>query len=317
MNRLSCCLLLLVTVRAHGQTTGATIAVDAHQHLMSAASAGIAPGRPVVPAERLIAAMDTAGIARALVHSIAYQFGNPNRPPVQDEYAKVKAENDWTAEQVAKYPQRLRAFCSVNPLKDYAIEEIARCARNPALAHGVKLHFGNSDVDLDKPEHVAQMKRFFAAANERRMAIAVHMHANVNLRRPYGAKQARVFIEELLPAAKDIPVQIAHLAGAGGYDDPATDEAVGVFVEAIRQKDPRVALVWFDMSAVILPDRSVDKKDLIARRIRELGPERVLYGTDIFAGTGDYRESMRAFHLVPLTAAEFRTIEGNVPPYMR
>ena len=39
----------------------------------------------------------------------------------------VKAENDWTAQQVAQYPDRLRAFCSVNPLKPYALDEVARC----------------------------------------------------------------------------------------------------------------------------------------------------------------------------------------------
>ena len=44
----------------------------------------------------------------------------------------------------------MRGFCSVNPLKDYAIEELARCAKDPQLQlHiGLKLHFGNSDVDL-------------------------------------------------------------------------------------------------------------------------------------------------------------------------
>jgi len=44
-----------------------------------------------------------------------YQFGNPNRPPVEDEYAKVRAENDWTSEQIARYPDRLRGFCGLNP----------------------------------------------------------------------------------------------------------------------------------------------------------------------------------------------------------
>jgi predicted TIM-barrel fold metal-dependent hydrolase len=56
------------------------------------------------------------------VLSVAYQFGNPNKPPVEDEYAQVKAENDWTSREVARYPDRLRGFCSINPLKDYAIE---------------------------------------------------------------------------------------------------------------------------------------------------------------------------------------------------
>ena len=41
--------------------------------------------------------------------STAYQYGNPTRV-VEHEYEKVKAENDWTSQQVALYPDRLRAF---------------------------------------------------------------------------------------------------------------------------------------------------------------------------------------------------------------
>jgi predicted TIM-barrel fold metal-dependent hydrolase len=78
--------------------------------------------------------LDEAGIRQALVLSLAYQYGNPNRPPVENEYDQVKAENDWTSAQVARFPDRLRGFCSVNPLKDSALEEIARCAKDPWLA---------------------------------------------------------------------------------------------------------------------------------------------------------------------------------------
>src|SRR5438034_9220553 len=104
-------------------------------------------------------------------------YGNPNRPPVDDEYGKVKAENDWTSRQVARFPDRLRAFCGVNPLKDYALEELARCAKDPQLHFGLKLHFGNSDVDLHNAQHVEQLRRVFRAANDNRMAIVVHLRS--------------------------------------------------------------------------------------------------------------------------------------------
>jgi hypothetical protein len=39
-------------------------------------------------------------------------------------------------------------FCGFNPLKDYALDELARCAGTPLLRHGIKLHFGNSNVQL-------------------------------------------------------------------------------------------------------------------------------------------------------------------------
>lgn len=70
-----------------------------------------------IDAKDLIAQLDAAGIQRAIVLSVAYSFSNPNKPTVPDEYAHVIAENDWSSAQVAKYPDRLIGFCSVNPLR--------------------------------------------------------------------------------------------------------------------------------------------------------------------------------------------------------
>jgi hypothetical protein len=50
-----------------------------------------------------------------------------------------------------------------------------------------------------------------------------------------------------------VVVQIAHLAGGGGYDDPATDAALQVFVEAIGRRDPRMKNVYFDVSGIAIP----------------------------------------------------------------
>jgi len=93
--------------------------VDHHQHLFSSETIGL--GRVAIEpldAAALIAYLDAAGIQRAAVLSTAYQFANPNRPPVEDEHAKVRAENEWTSRQVARYPNRLRGLCGLNPLKD-------------------------------------------------------------------------------------------------------------------------------------------------------------------------------------------------------
>ena len=116
------------------------------------------------------------------------------------------------------FPKRLIAFCSFNPLKEYALDELARCAKDPNLRHGIKLHFGSSDVQTEIPEHFEKLKKVFQAANSQRMAIIVHMRASISKKRPYGPEQARAFLE-LLSFAPDIPVQIAHLASSGpGYD---------------------------------------------------------------------------------------------------
>ena len=294
--------------------------IDYHQHLFSPAAAALVLGKPDAPgitARDVIALLDSAGIQRALVLSTAYTWGKASRAPVDSEYEHVKAENDWTAQQVAQYPDRLRAFCSFNPLKPYALEELTRCSRDPMLRRGVKLHFGNSDVDLDNPVNVARVRQVFAAANASGMAIVVHMRTSIDNRRNYGAAEARVFLDQVLPAAPDVPVQIAHLAGSGGYG-PATDSALGVFTDAIARRDQRLKNVWFDATVVVRPGMSAAELQQVAARIRQLGVERVLYGSDAAASPLTYpKAGWAAFRRLPLTDAEFGVIARNVAPYMR
>lgn len=300
---------------------GAPLA-DHHQHLFSPAVAGLVAGASgaehVITAPELVALLDSAGIRRALVLSVAYMYGSPART-VEDEYAKVRAENDWVAFEAAQYPDRLRAFCSFNPLKPYALDELARCAGTPDPRRGIKLHFGNSDVQLDDPAHVERLRQVFRAANAHRMAIVVHMRASVSRKRPYGAAQARVFLERLLPVAPDVPVQIAHLAGTGpGYDDPPADSAMAVLAEAVEKGDPRTRHLWFDVASVVDLNISPANAALVVRRIRQVGVGRILYGSD--AAVGDNlppREGWAAFRRLPLTEEEFARIAGNVAPYLR
>lgn len=295
--------------------------IDYHQYLYSpnAAARTSAGGKgwKGIDAKALIADLDAAGIERAVVLSVAYDFANPHKPVVPNEYEDVKAENNWTGAQIAPYPKRFVGFCSVNPLRPYVLTEMARCAKNPNLRTGLHLHFGNSDVNLDNPEDLTRVRQVFRAADQHQMAILVHLHANIDRHRPYGAKEARIFLEEVIPEAPGVTIQIAHLAGAGGYNDPTTDEALRVFVEAIERKDPHMKNVYFDVSGVALPGMWEDKADLIVKRIRQIGINRVLYGSDVAIPGNSPKEALERFHKAPLTQEEFRTIENNVAAYLR
>lgn len=293
-------------------------AADHHQHLYSPVIAPASRIEPITAAD-LIALLDAAGIRRAVVLSQAYAFGNPNRTPqVQNERARVVEENNWTSHEVERFPGRLVGFCGVNPLRDYALEEIARCARDPHLRTGLKLHFANSDVDVENPQHVERLRAVFHAANENRMAIVVHIRSTLSRQRPYGAAQARAFLDNVLPSAPDIAVQIAHLAGAGGYDDPAVDEALGVYADAIAARDPRMAHVYFEVSGVAGVGEWRGKADRIVTRIRQLGIGRILYGSDSAVGPGRKpAEAWASFRELPLSPEEFRAIAANVAPYLR
>lgn len=297
----------------HGQSVPLA---DHHQHLFSPTVAA-AEGVEQIDAERLVSLLDAAGIRRAAVLSVAYILGDP-KGTAADEYQKVKAENDWTSAQVARFPERLIGFCSVNPLKPYAFDELARCSKDPRLRRGLKLHFANSRVDYHNPEHVERVRKLFAAANQYGMAIVAHMRTSISAKIPYGAEEARTFLNEIMPGAPDVPIQVAHLAGAGGYADPLVDQAAAVLAEAIEKGDPRTKNVYVDVTTVVLPAASADRLALIAKRLRQLGLQRILYGSDASVGSNlPPREGWAAFRRLPLTESEFRTIAHNVPPYMK
>lgn len=268
------------------------------------------PAAPeLVTAEQLVSQLAEAGIQRALVLSLAYWFGSPYWAPVEDEYAKVRAENDWTADQVARFPDQLVAFCSFNPLEDYALAELERCAANPHL-NGLKLHFANSQVDVFDPEHVEKLRRVFRAANRQGLPIVVHLWVPGGT---YGRRHAEVFLERILLEAPDVVVQIAHFAGGGpGY----TDEALAVYAEAIAAGDARTRNLYFDIASVAEGLRTRTELFLFAERIRQVGLERVLFGADMVPPPA--LEPWIAFRSrVPLTEAEFRAIADNIAPYLR
>lgn len=256
----------------------------------------------------LIAQLDSAGMRRGLVLSLAYQFGASYRQ-VADEQAKVRAENDWVGQQVARYPSRLVGFCSLNPLKDYALDEIERCARHPNLS-GLKLHFTTAFVDLRNPDHVERLRAVFRTANARRLPIVVHMRT---MNPGYGRRDAEVFLRDVLAEAPDIPAQIAHLAGWGGYGRE-TDEALTVFAEAVASGDRRAANLYFDISQVVSAGFSDDVKQLIVRRIRQIGIQRMLFAVDGAEAPGKAWENVKT---LPLNAAELRTLAANLAPYLR
>ena len=272
-----------------------------------------------ISASDLIALLDAAGIRRAVVLAMGYTWGSPNRT-VENEYEKVKAENDWTSQQVARYPDRVRGFCSVNPLRSYALDELARCAKDPQLRFGLKLHAGNSVVDYHNPEHIAQLRRVFRAANDNRMPIVIHMRSSYSRRLPYGATEGRIFLDSLLPSAPDVVVQIAHLAGGGDYTDTLSDEALGVLADAVAKGDPRTKNLYVDVSGVVGPRLGIPvaAAENMAKRIRQFGVARILYGSDgATGGNLPPREAWAAFRQLPLTDEEFRTIATNVAPYLR
>ena len=93
---------------------------------------------------------------------------------------------------------------------------------------------------------------------------------------------------------------------------------MAVFAEAVEREAPRTRHLWFDVATVADRNISPTNAALIVRRIRQVGVERVLYGSD--AAFGDNlrpHEGWAVFRDLPLKADELTHISSNLAPYLR
>jgi uncharacterized protein len=188
---------------------------------------------------------------------------------------------------------------------------------------GIKLHFANSNVDLRDTLHIARLKAVFREAQTMRRPVIVHMHT----RRPdYGAVDAERFISEVLAEATGISVQIAHMAGGGGSYHDGADGTMRAFVEAFRRDPSLRARIWFDLGGVVYPPagggngagaRTTQRQlERLAQRIHEVGPDRVLFGSD-WAALSVAVAADNVARWLPVTPTELQTILQNRASYLR
>ena len=304
-------------------------ALDHHQHLLNEAERAATAvylrdlglndysleveREPLVDADTLVRMLDSAGIAKALVLSNAYYLARTATPQSDDEQQRVSAGNDWTLAQVRRHPTRLVAACSVNPLRAYSATEIERCAASGGFK-ALKIHFDASGVDFGDPAHVLSVRTAFATANRLRLPILVHLQTEAG----YGKRQARTFLDEILPAAPDIPVTINHLIGGGGFRSGGA-EALEVFAGAVGRKDPSVANLWFDLAQISMVVSKPADRDEIVKQMRRIGMSRMLYGSDgpQFSGVPPKQHWEEFLSCMPLTRDELTIIATNVAPYLK
>lgn len=286
---------------------------DYHQHLVSPAFAPIVKFAPR-DGRALLAELDAAGIHKAVVLSTGYSFAD-ERKGLDDPDRRTREENDWTSAQVASSGGRLIGFCSVNPLRPPAFEEVERCLGLPGM-RGIKLQLGNSGISLRDAQHLARMTALFQLANRLRAPVLMHMRARGGMN--YGAEDGRLFLDRLVPVAPDIELVVAHFGGAGpGYPEQA-DEVMAVFGEAAERGDPRLRNLYFDVATLVTEESTPRDGAMIAKRIRQLGVERLLYGSDLNPPGGSIRAGWDLFRSrVPLTESEIRTIATNRTRFVR
>ena len=180
---------------------------------------------------------------------------------------------------------------------------------------GIKLHFGNSGLTLRDPVHATEVGAVFRLAERRRAPLLVHLRARGG--QNFGAEDARLFLY-LIDVAPSIEIVIAHLGATGPGYTAQNDSVMAEFGAAAQRNDKRLDHVYFDVGSTVTDRISVETAALVATRIRQVGPQRVLYGSDLLAPGGSIRAGWQIFsRRIPLTAEELQTIAGNVTEFAR
>jgi predicted TIM-barrel fold metal-dependent hydrolase len=298
-------LLAFVPLAARAQDAPAIAAdgaaLDVHTHVASAFLTALFTGGGVPPvgAEDLVARLDEANVARAVILSAGY-FGAP--VGLTDD-ANMAPENDFVAADVARFPNRLLGFCGIDPLFSSALDEIDRCLALPGMV-GVKLHFEASGINLTDPQHVSALAAVFDKLAEHDAPVL--MHVSDEFGGPLDGARF-VALSEILTSHPTVRVAHAHCAGN-------TDAAEIEFWLRVRGSgyDPETSFVDTSACLVFHSDAPLAQRELMVWRLRKWGIERVLFGSDYFAHVGETpRQALDTLAKYPFTQAELDTILGN------
>jgi predicted TIM-barrel fold metal-dependent hydrolase len=262
---------------------------------------------PAILADDALRILDEAGVARGVVFSSAYLYALPALDIEPEQLAKfVRRENEFTAAEVARYPERLTGFLSVHPLAASALDEIAFWRGSTSLI-GLKLHLMSSGVDLRNERHREQVRRVLQAASDQNWPLAMHVGGG-----DFDAADTEILVEELLSSIGSSVVQIAH--AGGGYPIVAGRqvEILNKFADYIDGDDPRTRRVLFDLAYVPAPEESAESVAALTAAMRRSGINRFVIGSDYNVQTP--AEEVLMLQRLKLTGQEMLQLQENYAP---
>jgi predicted TIM-barrel fold metal-dependent hydrolase len=300
--------------------------LDAHAHLISrdlaawmrasSTDAEIRRGLRPINGRIIVDALEEDGIPRAIALSTAClhaadsaRAGRRKKPA--DERRDVQNENDFAALQAREFGPALIPFASVNPKRDYAVEEFARCIDLHRM-RGLSVHFGESDVRLRDGLHLSRVQALFAEAARRNVPVIAHIHNPAV--QDFGTADAEIVMGQLVEPFPSLRVAIAHLGGSRGAAEDETLRIFATLINAIRARPQLAPRVWADCSSVLLTERrpgarpmSAAQRMALGRMFREWGLERLMWGTDTLTDRNPTAlEQLR--QVWPLSAADWAPI---------
>lgn len=260
--------------------------------------------------QHMLAEMDEAGISQSLVISTAYLLAAPltaadglNVPEL------VRAENNYAARQAALAPERLLLVIAVAPLHESAEAELDHWLARPEVA-AVKIHLTPSGFSFRNPDHVARLAWLFARVAEAQKGIVIHMRTP---ERDYGASDIEIFLNQVVPAARGQPIQIAHAGSWGGFDQ-RTSEIVDTFAAAAASGE-LPSNIWFDISSIAFPNVPAAHLEAATPKLRALGVSRLVFGSDSGWDMTPARAWVLMRESLSFTDSEWEIIRTNRTPF--
>lgn len=300
--------------------------VDAHAHLISrdladwmrTSSANADVRRIVRPinGRMIVDELEEGQIPRAFALSTACLHASDSgrggrRKKPADEYRDVQNENDFTALQAREYAPALIPFASVNPKRDYAIEEFVRCLETHRM-RGLNVHFGDSDVRLREAAHLTRVQKLFAEAAQRNVPVIAHIFNEAVT--DFGTADVEIFMGQLVEPFPALRVSIAHLGGGGGASEQGPLRIFAILINALRARPNLARQVWADCSSVLLTEPRPGAKPIspaqqqaLGGMLRNWGLDRMMWGSDALTdrNPGSLEQARKVW---PLTDAEWGTL---------
>ena len=208
------------------------------------------PKSKMIGAGEIIAAMDEQGV------DISVVFGFPWK-----NLETAKRHNDYIAEAVARYPDRLKGFCCLDPCPSDAAAEVERCLANGLCGVG-ELAFYRSGIEC---VIVDSMEPVMALCRERGVPVMIHTNEPVGHQYPGKTENTLLQIYDLVKRFQDNTIVLAHWGG-------------GIFFYSVLKKEVKDVLrnVYYDTAASpFLYDPAVYRM-----AIDRVGIEKILFGTD-------------------------------------
>ncbi len=232
--------------------------IDAHNHV---GGPDKGDGAKQVP-EEIIANMDKAGIDKAVI----FPFNEIN-PGVSFSLA-----NDYIAEAVKKYPDRLIGFARLDPnYGEKALAELER-AINRLELKGVKLHPSSQKFSLDNP-YVPQILK---------KATELNVPVVFDSGKPVSQPSAFGKLAELVPEAKII---MAHMRGEN-------------YIQATKKHEN-----------LFLGTTAMFNINKIQEALENLGAEKLIAGSD--SPYIKMEKEIKKFDSLPIKKEEKRLILGG------